>query len=138
MATKKQKIKSKVVRKSASPPAAKAKRPAAKAKQTAVKAKQPAVKAKSLAAKPAAAKRTEKAKFATKVPGRTAVVAAEPVGQRGTEIQEYTKAIALFNAGKFQQAEPLFRQLSDATTIEIAHAARMRLLMCQQRANALK
>lgn len=126
MATKKQKLKSKVVRKPASPPAAKAKRPAAKAQQSPTKSK------------PAPAKRTEKAKFATKVPGRTAVWAAQPVGQRGTEIQEYTKAIALFNAGKFQQAEPLFRQLSDATTIEIAHAARMRLLMCQQRANALK
>ncbi|MEQ1949349.1 MAG: hypothetical protein ABL995_19305 [Bryobacteraceae bacterium] len=92
-----------------------------------------------------AAKKT-KAK-AARIPLRTAArTAAKPAAKdrrnverpdaqtsRVRELDDYAKAMELFAARKYESAESLFRQLGAAANIEIAHAARTRLLMCQQR-----
>ncbi|MEQ1885099.1 MAG: hypothetical protein ABL967_08560 [Bryobacteraceae bacterium] len=73
--------------------------------------------------------------MAAKPAGKTHPHTERPNAQmsRGRELDEYAKAMELFAARKYESAEPLFRQLEEATNIEIAHAARTRLLMCQQK-----
>ena len=89
-------------------------------------------------------KRTSKAKAAAKaLPARNArsIVKAgrtktPPVARlvtpRDLEILEYAEAMGLFAKKQYQAAQPLFLRLSGAENIDIAHAARMRLRMCEQ------
>jgi tetratricopeptide (TPR) repeat protein len=49
--------------------------------------------------------------------------------QRG----EFDKAIGLFNARKFADAKTLFERAASGPNLEIAHAARLHVRMCDQR-----
>ena len=51
---------------------------------------------------------------------------------RDLEILEYAEAMGLFAMKQSQAAQPLFLRPSGAENIDIAHAARTRLRMCDQ------
>lgn len=52
---------------------------------------------------------------------------------RARDLVVFTRAIGLFNAGKFGQAKELFDQLARTPDASIAHAARSRALICERR-----
>jgi hypothetical protein len=65
--------------------------------------------------------------------GLTAVAsAAEFDTQRGKDSQAYDHAVKLLNGCKYTEAERLLTMLLEVPTIEVAHTARMRLLMLQK------
>jgi hypothetical protein len=45
----------------------------------------------------------------------------------------FERAIALFNAGRFQSAKEAFAQLAIARNRDLAHSAALRIRMCDQR-----
>jgi hypothetical protein len=51
---------------------------------------------------------------------------------RDLEILEYAEAMGLFAKKQYQAAQPLFLRLTGAENIDIAHAARTRLQICEQ------
>jgi len=57
----------------------------------------------------------------------------KPITQRDLEIREYAKAMGFFAEQRYEVARPLFLQLAAAGNGDIAHTARMRLRMCEQR-----
>ena len=56
-----------------------------------------------------------------------------PETQWDIDVRAYEEAIEWFNKRKFEIAKPLFAELASAANRQIAHAAHMRLLMCEQR-----
>ena len=52
--------------------------------------------------------------------------------QRGKDIQTYDQAMRLLNGRKYTEAKQLLTMLLEAPTIEVAHTARMRLLMIEK------
>ena len=57
----------------------------------------------------------------------------QPITQRDLEIREYAKAMGFFAEQRYEVARPLFLQLTAAGNGDIAHTARTRLRMCEQR-----
>jgi hypothetical protein len=53
--------------------------------------------------------------------------------QRSRELSLFSRAVSLFNAGKFGEAKPLFDELSSTPDATIADAARSRARICEQR-----
>jgi hypothetical protein len=49
------------------------------------------------------------------------------------ELALYGRAIELFNAGQFQPAKEAFEKLAAARNRDLAHSARLRIRMCEQR-----
>jgi hypothetical protein len=56
----------------------------------------------------------------------------EPV-QSDPELIIFERAIALFNAGRFQAAKDAFAELTVARNRDLAHSATLRIRMCEQR-----
>jgi len=54
-------------------------------------------------------------------------------GQRSRDLGVFSKAVGLFNAGKFDEAKQLFDQLTGIADASLAHAARSRALICERR-----
>lgn len=52
---------------------------------------------------------------------------------RSRELDAFGRAVSFFNAGKFEQAKPLFDQLAGSADRSVADAARSRSLMCERR-----
>jgi hypothetical protein len=55
------------------------------------------------------------------------------VTQRDPELIIFERAIALFNAGRFQAAKDTFAELAVAQNRDLAHSATSRIRMCDQR-----
>jgi len=53
--------------------------------------------------------------------------------QRSQDLTVFSRAVTLFNAGKFGEAKQLFDQLSGIRDASLAHAARSRALICERR-----
>jgi hypothetical protein len=53
--------------------------------------------------------------------------------QRARDLSVFTRAVGLFNAGKFAEAKQLFEQLAAVPDTSLAHAARSRALICERR-----
>jgi hypothetical protein len=53
--------------------------------------------------------------------------------QRTRDLSVFTRAVSLFNAGKFGEAKQLFDQLAAVPDASLAHAARSRALICERR-----
>ena len=53
--------------------------------------------------------------------------------QRSQDLTIFSRAVTLFNAGKFGEAKQLFDQLSSIRDASLAHAARSRALICERR-----
>ncbi|HEV8037481.1 MAG TPA: hypothetical protein VGP62_01365 [Bryobacteraceae bacterium] len=53
--------------------------------------------------------------------------------QRSRDLSVFSKAVSLFNAGKFAEAKQLFDQLARVPDTSLAHAARSRALICERR-----
>ncbi len=53
--------------------------------------------------------------------------------QPDAELLIYDRAIALFDAGRFQGAKDAFAQLAVARNRDLAHSAELRIRMCEQR-----
>jgi len=53
--------------------------------------------------------------------------------QRNTDLTTFSRAVTLFNAGKFGEAKQLFDQLSGIRDASLADAARSRSRMCDRR-----
>ena len=53
--------------------------------------------------------------------------------QRARDLGAFTRAVSLFNAGKFAEAKQLFDQLAAVPDASLAHAARSRALICERR-----
>jgi hypothetical protein len=53
--------------------------------------------------------------------------------QRARDLGVFTRAVGLFNAGKFAEAKQLFDQLAAIPDASLAHAARSRALICERR-----
>jgi len=53
--------------------------------------------------------------------------------QRARDLSAFTRAVGLFNAGKFAEAKQLFDQLAAVPDTSLAHAARSRALICERR-----
>lgn len=49
------------------------------------------------------------------------------------ELIVFTRAIALFNAGRFAAAKEAFGKLTEARNRDLAHSAKLRIRMCEQR-----
>jgi TolA-binding protein len=58
---------------------------------------------------------------------------AKHVIQRDTEVLIYARAIALFDAGRFQAAKEAFAELAAARNRDLAHSAALRIRMCEKR-----
>jgi len=56
-----------------------------------------------------------------------------PGAQRTHDLGVFTRAIGLFNAGKFDEAKELFDQLAHIPDASLADAARSRVRMCERR-----
>ncbi len=56
--------------------------------------------------------------------------------QRARDLSAFTRAVSLFNAGKFGEAKQLFDQLVGVPDASLAHAARSRALICERRSRA--
>jgi len=52
---------------------------------------------------------------------------------RSHDLGIFSRAVTLFNAGKFGEAKQLFDQLSGIRDASLAHAARSRALICERR-----
>ena len=55
------------------------------------------------------------------------------LSQRSNDLSIFSRAVTLFNAGKFGEAKQLFDQLSGIRDASLAHAARSRALICERR-----
>ena len=55
------------------------------------------------------------------------------VTQSDPELIIFERAIALFNAGRFQAAKDTFAELAVAHNRDLAHSATSRIRMCEQR-----
>jgi hypothetical protein len=53
--------------------------------------------------------------------------------QRARDLTAFTRAVGLFNAGKFGEAKQLFDQLATVPDTSLAYAARSRALICERR-----
>jgi len=53
--------------------------------------------------------------------------------QRAHDLSIFSRAVTLFNAGKFVEAKQLFDQLAGIRDASLAHAARSRALICERR-----
>jgi hypothetical protein len=53
--------------------------------------------------------------------------------QRSRDLGVFSRAVSLFNAGKFDEAKQLFDQLVGTPDASLAHAARSRALICERR-----
>jgi len=53
--------------------------------------------------------------------------------QRSRDLSVFSKAVSLFNAGKFAEAKQLFDQLARVPDTSLAHVARSRALICERR-----
>jgi hypothetical protein len=53
--------------------------------------------------------------------------------QRSRDLTVFSRAVSLFNAGKFGEAKQLFDQLGAVPDASLAHAARSRALICERR-----
>jgi hypothetical protein len=53
--------------------------------------------------------------------------------QCSQDLTVFSRAVTLFNAGKFEEAKQLFDQLSGIRDASLAHAARSRALICERR-----
>ncbi|MEY2395856.1 MAG: hypothetical protein QOF94_2201 [Acidobacteriaceae bacterium] len=53
--------------------------------------------------------------------------------QPDPELIVFERAIALFNAGRFQSAKDAFAELTVARNRDLAHSATLRIRMCEQR-----
>lgn len=53
--------------------------------------------------------------------------------QRSRDLTVFSRAVSLFNAGKFGEAKQLFDQLAGIPDASLAHAARSRALICERR-----
>ena len=86
------------------------------------------------------ARSTREARSTVKARRTEPLLEPQPITQRDLEIQEYAKAMGWFAEELYEIARPLFLQLTTAENGDIAHTARMRLRMCEQRlaAAALK
>jgi hypothetical protein len=58
---------------------------------------------------------------------------SEASNQRSQDLTVFSRAVTLFNAGKFGEAKQLFDQLSGIRDASLAHAARSRALICERR-----
>jgi hypothetical protein len=58
---------------------------------------------------------------------------AKGAPQPDPELFIYDRAIALFNAGRFQSAKEAFAELAVARNRDLAHSAELRIRMCEQR-----
>ena len=59
--------------------------------------------------------------------------AHKDVTQSDPELIIFERAIALFNAGRFQAAKGTFAELAGAHNRDLAHSAASRIRMCEQR-----
>ena len=53
--------------------------------------------------------------------------------QRSRDLNAFTRAVSLFNAGKFDEAKELFDQVAGTADRSMADAARSRALICERR-----
>jgi hypothetical protein len=53
--------------------------------------------------------------------------------QRSRDLIVFSRAVSLFNAGKFGEAKQLFDQLAGVPDASLAYAARSRALICERR-----
>jgi hypothetical protein len=53
--------------------------------------------------------------------------------QRSRDLGVFSRAVTLFNSGKFAEAKQLFDQLAGVPDASLAHAARSRALICERR-----
>jgi len=53
--------------------------------------------------------------------------------QRSRDLNVFSRAVSLFNAGKFGEAKQLFDQLARVPDASLAYAARSRALICERR-----
>ena len=54
-------------------------------------------------------------------------------GQRSRDLDVFSRAVGLFNAGKFDEAKQLFDQLTKIPDASLADSARSRARMCERR-----
>jgi len=59
-----------------------------------------------------------------------------PNDQRSRDLSVFSRAVGLFNSGKFDEAKGLFEQLTGNRDASLADAARSRVLICERRARA--
>ena len=86
----------------------------------------------------AKARSTRNARSTVKATGAETLSEPDRLTRRNLEIREYAKAMGLFAEERYEVAQPLFLPLTAAENIDIAHAARMRLCMCEQRLTVAK
>ena len=53
--------------------------------------------------------------------------------RRSRDLNTFSRAVTLFNAGKFGEAKQLFDQLVGVPDTSLAHASRSRALICERR-----
>jgi hypothetical protein len=53
--------------------------------------------------------------------------------QRSRDLDVFSRAVSLFNAGKFDEAKQLFDQLAKIPDASLADSARSRARMCERR-----
>jgi len=58
---------------------------------------------------------------------------AKQVIRPDPELSIYERAIALFNAGRFQAAKEAFAEMAVARNRDLAHSAELRMRMCDKR-----
>jgi hypothetical protein len=68
-----------------------------------------------------------------KTPGRGNKSDGADGNQRSRDLGVFSRAVGLFNAGKFGEAKLLFDQLTGISDASLAHAARSRALICERR-----
>lgn len=61
---------------------------------------------------------------------------AAPNDQRARDLSVFSRAVNLFNSGKFEEAKGLFQQLAGNSDGSLADAARSRVLICERRIRA--
>jgi len=61
---------------------------------------------------------------------------AAPNDQRSRDLSVFSRAVNLFNSGKFEEAKELFQQLAGNSGGSLADAARSRALICDRRIRA--
>ena len=68
-----------------------------------------------------------------KRPEKVRQQAKKELAQSDPDLIIFERAIALFNAGKFQAAKETFTKLADARNRDLAHSAALRIRVCDQR-----
>ena len=68
-----------------------------------------------------------------RTPEKVRPQAQKKLAQSDPDLIVFERAIALFNAGRFQAAKEAFAELAVARNRDLAHSATLRIRVCEQR-----